>query len=283
MNNTKKVIVHMGFHKTGTTSLQAYLQTYRKDLKPFADIYMKKQLGTASSAGRFYGQRPWYGQQLLFRRAFRKFLQTVSDAPVIVISRETFVGIMPGHRRLGFIRAKAVGKTASVLAQEVTRGLRQRFGQDAEIILLYTTREKLSWLKSVWGHVVRSIDLTQDREAFVAELSDMNSLEDEVAIIAKNVPDAKVMWRSLDELKTQPTGPATAVLDLLNLPQGFVEKHPVKSVNNVAETYEMQLQFLELNRTMKDKSALAIEKAKLADELRTARGLNPVFERRVKF
>lgn len=188
---------------------------------------------------------------------------------------------MPGNRRFGLITARRIGPIAKILAKEMVRGLRRRFGSNTEITLVYTTREKTSWLKSVWGHVTRSTKQTKDLDAFIATHAQLPSLEEEVASIAKALPDVKIIARDIAEIKNSKFGPAAAVLDLLDLPLNFAQKYPPSPKNNVGEPHEMQLQFLEMNRTIRDRVALRRAKAKLADEFRKANGFHPVFEKRL--
>ncbi|MFT6684656.1 MAG: hypothetical protein ACJAQV_001833, partial [Loktanella salsilacus] len=49
------VIVHPGFHKTGTSSLQSWLGQNRRALKPYLSFYGKADFLTAGSAARIYG------------------------------------------------------------------------------------------------------------------------------------------------------------------------------------------------------------------------------------
>ncbi len=275
MTKTNHIIVHAGFHKTGTSSLQAYLQEYRNELLPFARIYIKSDLKDLSSAGRFYGQFPSLLRARLFRRKLRKFLSNIEDNKVIVISRETFCGIMPGHRRFGIWPARKMTPIATKLAIIIEQELRRRFGEDTEITLLYTTREKESWHKSVWGHIVRSINLKIAREEFVYQLKNQPSLDDEVETIRRNLKYANVLSRSLEELKTHPLGPAGAIIDLLELPKNWNVQHPPKTINNVGEPKDIQNEFLRLNRDMKNAKILKSQKEKIANDWRKYNGFKP--------
>ncbi|MEJ2020095.1 MAG: hypothetical protein P8X51_18060 [Maritimibacter sp.] len=149
-----RVIVHAGFHKTGTTSLQSFLKRNTDALAPYAAIYLQRALKRARYLGRIYGQRPVFWRRWMFRRGFREFLASIPDAPTIVISRESFSGMMLGYRGARLRRCRRYASMAIPLAREIIRELRRRFGPEVEIEFLYTTREGESFLKSTWGHVL---------------------------------------------------------------------------------------------------------------------------------
>ncbi|NHX27817.1 hypothetical protein HA397_28135, partial [Escherichia coli] len=94
------VIVHAGFHKTGTTSLQQCLRAHRKLLKPHVALYFGARLGPVQHRGRHYGYSPTDEMLGKFRRALRRFLRDVPEADQIVLSREAFSGALLGETRV---------------------------------------------------------------------------------------------------------------------------------------------------------------------------------------
>ncbi len=95
-----RVIVHAGFHKTGTTSLQDFLYQNKSSLAPYMAYYGKMDFLDAGTQARIYAQRPFPHRLIKFRYAFRAFLENIPDHSMIVLSRETFSGGMPGHHTL---------------------------------------------------------------------------------------------------------------------------------------------------------------------------------------
>ena len=75
-----RVIVHAGFYKTGTTSLQAYLARHRAALAPWFDYYGQADFEQAGAEARIYGQRPFPWRKARFRAALRRFLAGIPDA-----------------------------------------------------------------------------------------------------------------------------------------------------------------------------------------------------------
>lgn len=95
-----RIIVHAGFHKTGTTSLQDFLYQNKSSLAPYMAYYGKMDFLDAGTQARIYAQRPFPHGLIKFRYAFRAFLENIPDHSMIVLSRETFSGGMPGHHTL---------------------------------------------------------------------------------------------------------------------------------------------------------------------------------------
>lgn len=243
-----RVIVHAGFHKTGTTSLQAYLERNREALAPYAQIYLKTQLKRARYLGRWYGQRPVFWRRWLFRRGFRDFLDTVGDAPVIFISRESFSGMMPGFRGGGLRRRLSYAPMAVPLAREIVRGLRRRFGQDVEIEFLYTIRDGEAFVKSAWAHVLRTTRLRMDLDAFRAMFGTPPDLAAEAERIARAVGPVPVHIAPLESFAESRFGPAEAALDLLGVPAELRARLPDATRNNPGQSDALSREFLAMNR-----------------------------------
>lgn len=258
-----RVIVHAGFHKTGTTSLQDYLKQNRTALQPCLTYYGKADFPQAGAHARIYGQHRFWWRRLMFRRAFRRFLAAIPEAPVIVLSRETFSGAMPGHRTLGGRRVEDYAGAAVPLAREILRGLRGRFGPEVEVEFLYTLRDREDWLASVHGHLLRSIHLTEDLAAFAAGFASPPDPEAEAARIAWALAPVPVHVAWLEDLGRRPDGPAAAVLDLAGVPDALRAGLPLADRRNSGQTAALRAEFLRLNRAGGSRVALKAAKEAL--------------------
>ena len=261
-----RVIVHAGFHKTGTTSLQTYLARNRKALKPWFDYYGKAEFLQAGAAARIYGQRRFAWRRRAFRRAFRRFLDTIPRAGTIVLSRETFAGAMPGHRDFLGRTLTSYTPAAVPLAREITRALRRRFGPDTVVEFLYTIRERESWLRSVYGHLLRSIHLTEDYEVFRATLADTPDLREQANAIAAALQPVPVHMARLEDFSDHPAGPAGAVLVLAGVPDDLAASLPPARHEYRGQSPQMQAEFLALNRSGRSKAELKALKAAMIAE-----------------
>ena len=258
-----RVIVHAGFHKTGTSSLQDFLTQNRGALKPVLAYYGKADFPEAGSHARIYGQRRFWWRKLLFRRAFQRFLTGIPDAPLIVLSRETLAGVMPGHRRLGGRRVENYRDAAIPLAREILRGLRHRFGPDVAVDFLYTLRDRDSWLDSVHGHLLRSIHLTDDLADYQAGFSVLPDPEADANKIAKALAPVPVHIAWLEDYADLPEGPAGAVLDLAGIPDDLRRRLVPVGRRNQGQSRALRNEFLRINREGGSRAELKARKEHL--------------------
>ncbi|WP_137702543.1 hypothetical protein [Marimonas lutisalis] len=259
-----RILIHAGFYKTGTSSVQAFLAQNRSALAPYFDFYGPGDIGNSGQYAREYAQRPFPWRLYRFRRALRRFLAGIPDpaSGTVVISRENYTGVMPGHRDwrgrpvIGFPAAEKL--LATLLGE-----LRHRFGPEAQIEFLFTTRTRESWLKSVHGHLLRSIRLTDDLDTFIARFPAGFSPAAEVARLARVFAPIPVHATTLDELMKRREGPAAAVLDIARVPQALRDSLPDPRPVNIGQSDELRARFLELNRSRLSRAALKAEKEAL--------------------
>lgn len=244
-----RVIVHAGFHKTGTTSLQAFLGRNAQRLQPYMAIYQKTDLKRARYLGRWYGQRPVFWRRWLFRLGFRAFLQSVPDAPVIVISRESFSGMMLRFRGGRLRPPRRYAPMAIPLAQEIIRETRHRFGPDVRIEFLYTTRAARPFVNSLWRHILRTSKLTQDEARFTAGFTPLPDLEAEAETIRQAIAPVPVHTAALEDYADHPFGPAQALLDLVNVPPETQAKLRPVDRHNPGQSEALSQEFLKMNRS----------------------------------
>lgn len=267
-----RIIVHAGFHKTGTTSLQHYFSAHRDVFKQWFDYYGQNDFKSAGSRARIYAQKPFFWRRMRWRSAMKAFLASVPDADCIVLSRETFCGVMPGHRDW---RGRVIQdfKTAGIpLCKDLIALLRGRFGQNAQIDFLFTTRAQEPWIKSVYGHLLRSIHLTTEFEEFRADFPNLIDLREEAIEMANALEPlgVTVTQMALEDFRNAPQGPATAIFAMLKLDAKDLEHLPKSKRANLRQSAELEAVFLRLNRSGKLKSELK----KIKDELRAAEGEN---------
>lgn len=251
-----RIIVHAGFHKTGTSSLQAFFDENRNALNPWLDYYGQTDFHSVGTNARRFAQRPFLWRRLVFRHALRRFLASIPDADTIVLSRETFSGVMPGHRDVFRRPITSYTGAAIPLAQEIVQGLKTRFGTDANISFVYTCREPNSWLRSVYGHLLRSIHLRRDFDTFNQSFAVAPNPERDAQSIATAIAPTPVYIAHLEEYSDQPEGTAAAILDLLDIPdtdRGSLLPAPHR---NPGQSLEIEQEFLRLNRSGQSKATL---------------------------
>lgn len=250
-----EVYVHAGFHKTGTSSLQDYLRTTRRDLAPYIQVHLKEDFLEAGNLARRYGQKPYPHRRRRFARALRRYLAQVPDQDRHILSWEGFSGIMPGHRRLtGPVRN--IRRAAIPLNRTIVSEVKRRFGPDVKITFYYTLRDADAWIRSVHGHLLRSIRLTEDEPTFILGFSPPILLDEEAARIAAALAPVPVVTSWLEDTKTRREGPASALLDLIDLPKSIRDTLPKAAHTNRGNDAEIRDKCLEWNRNVEDSAEL---------------------------
>lgn len=258
-----RVIVHAGYHKTGTSSLQDFFADNRAALAPYLTYYGKADFFEAGAAARIYAQKPFPWRLAAFSRRLRIFLASIADADRIVLSRETFSGGMPGHRKWSGAPLRSYFPPSRRLAPVIVDELRRRFGADCEITFFYTTRERAAWMASVHGHLLRSIRLTEDLAAFRARFRDIASPEEEALRMRAFLAPIPVVSAALEDHGARPEGPAAALLDLLDLPADLRQTLAPARRSNRGEGRDLRAAFLKLNRAGLGPDELRAAKARL--------------------
>lgn len=221
-----RIIVHAGFYKTGTTSLQAYFEENAALFEGSCFYCSKAQLSAAAIAARKFGTRPFWWRRRAFRSAFERAVASLPDANVIVMSREQFSGSMPGFKTV--LRRRTISNSSAgiPLSREITRALRRRFGKEASIEFLFTLRDGEAWAKSLFGHIARTTNAEDDYDAFRTEFPAKINLREQANSIGKAAKADRVHLSFLEETAAHPLGPAKALIDLLDLPTETYEKLP---------------------------------------------------------
>ena len=256
-----RILLHPGFHKTGTSSIQHFLWSNRQALAPHLAIvllrHLKPVVRMACRFSRF--QNPIDLIDLV--PALDAAMQDAAIAPRqdIVISCEGLLGHLPGWPGVDSYDA------APALMAYYTGYLQDRFpGADLQIVL--TTRDAAGWLFSAYRHHLRGQRLTLTFDEFAARYetaADLNAVADAVAAAV----DVPVMTVDLADMRDFPGGPGGAICDLMDLPEAtFARLKPVGRGNAGPEA-ALWRQFLDLNRSALADRAVQAEKARLAQNI----------------
>ncbi len=248
--NRQSVIIHAGFHKTGTTSVQAMIERERDRLSDYANFYVKGQIGPARDIARRYGQFPNRYTLKRFADAFEEFLNKCPSGKPIVISRETLSGAMlTGEGRWPFRRDR-YKRISLNLARVMVQAAQNVFGPEVQVTLLYTTRDDAGYLRSVYGHMLRDSELTESFEEFQQRFRHEINLQKTANKISKALPKVNVVTASLAEISQSARGPGQIILDVLNIPNDLqAQIKPPIMRNNPGISDELADQLLQLNQT----------------------------------
>ncbi|MBL8564000.1 MAG: hypothetical protein JNN06_17165 [Gemmobacter sp.] len=261
-----RILIHAGFHKTGSSSVQAALRAHAAALAPHCAVLLADtpEGHRMQEAARLLSRAPGVVNRRLFRRAFDAWLGLIplGQDQRLILSCEDLSGHMPGHP--GIDAYAMAGRLASVAA----RAAREMW-PGAEVWLAYGTRAPESWLASVYWQQAQHPHLTEDFAPFAARLRpacDFTALVAQIGLEA----DTPAIAMALERHGPRRLGPVEALYDLIALPDSLrATLAPVPPVNASGKA-RIARKLVALNRRGLDPEALTAAKRALL-----ARGTPP--------
>ncbi|MDP4033193.1 MAG: hypothetical protein Q8P60_10145 [Pseudorhodobacter sp.] len=253
-----RIIVHAGFHKTGTTTVQQLLRHNATVLRPRVMLGLKPKLRPILSAARGYST--WGDPLTLMKFGHRVgvYLRQVPLGPyrALCLSCEELCGHMPGRD------AVPDYSHAADLMHEFAEVAMAVHGPALELTFYFSCRNPANWLRSAWAEHVKATRLTLDFAAFASRYAAAADLDAVVAQIRARLAPHRVLSARLEQCAAQPLGPAQPLIDLLPLPP--VKRAALQAVApaNPSPAPEVLAALLVLNRS--DRSAGAVALAKQA-------------------
>lgn len=242
---TTRIVIHAGFHKTGTTSVQSMLRENAGLLEPHVRVHLKDAFEPLTETARAFSIAPRKRTLTQVARAAAAFFDNLSgdDPRPILMSSEDLSGHMPG--RHGLECYDSAGLVMKCLAEAAFR----RFGRDADLTFYFSTRTREPWLRSTWWQNLRSTRLTDDLATYSAQFDTARSLDDILEEIALDVAPARVTSFLLEDTADLPLGPLDPLLTLLELTELDRTELTLLPPENVQPDMGIQDVFLTLNRS----------------------------------
>lgn len=256
-----RLLIHSGFHKTGTSSLQHGLRDNRRELEPHIRIILYEDITTVVDAARDFSADRTPEKLRRFCMRVNGFMKTLSpsDLRPVAISSEDFCGHMPGREGLSSYTA------APILMRALTMTTQETLGHDTDLSLMMSLRTSESWLKSCYAQhlrVIRMIDPWAIYAKTYISSADLNSIADRIEAQIGRLPLIRT-W--LEDSKARPLGPLTPFLDALGVPQDIQAKLDAPDQANPQEPQELQDLYLEANQS--EMSDQDVRDAKVAARL----------------
>ncbi|MDO6484539.1 hypothetical protein [Shimia thalassica] len=247
-----RMLIHAGFHKTGTSTVQKMLDVNRETLAPLAQVYLHDQLAETCNAARTFSAKRRSVALKKFAAGMKTFFQSLpkDDPRDIVISAEDLSGLMPGRRNQSSYGA------APLLMKAMLLSLEEALTEPPELIFYYSLRDPHSWLTSCHAHHVRVVRMTQSKEDFFADHLEAADLQHAVDRVRVAVAPHRIETAWLHDTQNAPLGPLQPIADLLQWPREICEKiKPVAPVN-VGLPKPLTSEILLLNQSDLDIKAL---------------------------
>lgn len=162
-----KVLLHLGFHKTGTTTLQRTAQVNRVVLEEKLNFLLPDDLKSVAHLSRRFSLNP---HRRTISKVRKRFIECIDSFDLdhgkpLLISCEELSGLIPGRKGVSSY------EHAPALAQSYVSGLREVYGQCVDPTIWYTTRNSTDWVRSTYWQNLRGNRITEDLLDYEARLS----------------------------------------------------------------------------------------------------------------
>ncbi|WP_299355061.1 hypothetical protein [uncultured Shimia sp.] len=240
-----RMLVHAGFHKTGTTSVQRMLAHNKRLLGREAHIVLRKHIMSICENARAFSASRDKLDLLAFTYELSDFLDRYKDGPDkhICISSEDLIGHMPGRRKLTTYDA------APILMKAFVHTVERVMPEPPEMIFYFSTREASSWLTSCHTQHLRAVRMTMTTQEYIDAYADSARLDRIVDMVKIAVKPHRVETAPLERLTKMPLGPLTPILDLLDISPGIRRKLKPLPPANVSVSEDLRNEFLRINQS----------------------------------
>ena len=255
-----RILLHLGLHKTGTSSMQHLLWLNRALLAPYLGFLLLRPLKVATRHCLAFSRT----RDPLHLSALTKSLDTIFaaqpelDQRDLILSSKSLSGVMPGWEGIDSYAA------VPVLSEHLAAYFADRF-PNAELKLVFSTRAPEDWLASLWHHQVRWRRMTMDFDDFARHNrpgADHGSL---VLTVAKLLDPVTVYNLPLEESQHRPKGPGGALLELIDLPTAVRDAIAPVGRGNPRQDDDLNSRFLAMNRSDISDTELSLHKVILAE------------------
>ncbi|MEM5475599.1 hypothetical protein [Pacificibacter sp. AS14] len=236
----RRIVIHAGFHKTGTKTLQATLAQNSVVLLPYVELYLQHGAMVSSLSQavlHFSGNRckDTKANITTHARAFFSLIDPDDPRPVLV-SSESLAGHFPG--------SSGVGKYAPApIAMELIRDAwRDVMGNADDFETYYTTRRE-GWLASCHWQRLKNNRSTISFDDYAAKYTAAADHDAIIHDLRVRLGDHAVHTRAIEDIDH----PIDPVLDILNLTHLRDDLTLPKNVN-ISLDDDARAQLLELNR-----------------------------------
>lgn len=222
----RRLIVHLGVQKTGSTAIQRHLRANAAQLAPHLLVRTPDEgtpmrpLGRAAVA---YSLQPSGDSAQALRLAFRDVLDTLPDNDVaVLLSHENLSGAMPGNG--GETRLfPHLPKIAALLVQEA---------RDFAVDFVVYTRNMTAWKPSVWAQAVRTDGYTDTEQAFLEQVADLPGWGDLMRRLADELGPARLTRLKVED-EGDPLRPGTLLLRHAGLDEASITAlQPLDGLSN---------------------------------------------------
>ncbi len=256
----RRVLLHLGLHKTGTTVAQSFLYKNRQLIWPHFSLilpYKTRKTGLADIATRHSVYR-MNSTLAEFETGVHALLDPIDfgTSRGLILSEENFAGLRPSRNS-----AEGYG-AAPELATTLVERVKDRLGP-VDLTIYLSLRQREDWMRSLWAHDLRRTRLVQDYDEFREALNHLPSPKETADMLQDRLPLVKVQTEWMEDLRKRRFGPGAPFATFLNLPRDKMFKLVAPEPHKARPTDDVLLELLELNRSALDDAALMAQKKAL--------------------
>lgn len=260
MADPQHILLHPGFHRTGTSSMQHFLWLNRDLLAPHLTVRLTRHFKSVARLCTRYAitHNPLDLTDMIAELDTAFAQEPVPSNRNLIISSEMFCGEIPGHGPV------ADYSTAPTLITYLTGYLQERF-PDAHIRVILTTRDAEAWLFSAYRHVLRRSRVTMTRQVFADTYSAAADFDTLLSEIAEAIDPIEVLYLPLEHALKNPLGPGAALLDQLPLPDDLRDMLTPVGIGAKGAEPHLWGQFLAMNRADYPDDQITAQKEQMAE------------------
>ncbi|MEL6608346.1 MAG: hypothetical protein AAFO93_05495 [Pseudomonadota bacterium] len=262
----QKIVIHAGFHKTATTTVQRFLGANRDALRPMAKVVLAFQLRHATAAAHVMSNAPSAAHLADFRSAFEDVLRVMPRDRNIILSSEDLIGRVPGR-----VPGDAYPQ-AEHLAKAMMMSISRVFSDECEATLILSRRAPEDWIESVWWQNLRSTRMTLSHAAFRESMGSGDPQQGVVDRMQAHLGAARVQDYDIERTASIPGGAAWPLLHMIDIPDAIIRDLTPVSPQNRRTVQGLEDVFLALNRSDLSKAGVMNAKTLI---LRSARRQAP--------
>lgn len=240
-----RMVIHAGFHKTGTSTVQRMLKKNRRILSRECLVFDHSHMPSVSENARSYSVSRDLLDLLAFTYELAEFLERFKGKLErnVCLSSENLLGHMPGRRGLKTYDA------APILMKAFVHTVERVMKEPPEMVFYFSTRDAETWLKSCHSQHLRAVRMTMTTERYKELFAESAHLGRIIDMVRLAVKPHRVETARLEEIGTLPLGPVTPILDLLDISPALRDKLQPVPVTNQALPEELVQEFLDINQS----------------------------------
>lgn len=257
----KRIVIHAGFHKTGTTSIQRTLRKNKRLLSPTVRVLLRDGMVGLCEAARAYSidKSPLNLGLVQFETA-ETLLNFGDFDGTLLLSSEDLSGHMPGRRGLNSYDA------APKILNAIYNAAVEVFPK-VEVSFFFGTRAAEPWLKSCYVQHLRATRITQSVAEYAMSHKGSAQLGKAVDAVQNAVPNASVLSSALEDCSSLKLGPLDPLLDHLGTPQTIKDQFESFPPANTAPPQAKMDKLLALNRSDLSDADLKLAKRALNQQV----------------